>query len=202
MKNRKWLAAIGPALIIMIVLGYVVGSRAIPGSVLDNLSGRATPPSLGDGLPVNDEVDEPLPQTAAADAVSNAASVPAPGWGAEDAIQAVPSPAPREASSSAKGDAAAPDDAEDDEDADRQGQADVARAIHRATLRALDRGEPVHWHKDGLEGYVTVSEPRETPTGLCRNVSATMGTDEDERQSGDHLWCQSDGSGEWVPLGR
>ena len=84
-----------------------------------------------------------------------------------------------------------------DDDSDQQR---MARAIERAARKALDRGEPVHWHKAGESGYVVVSEPREIGDRLCRNVSATIEGDDGQTQSNSHMWCQSDEDGDWQPM--
>lgn len=84
-----------------------------------------------------------------------------------------------------------------DDDSDQQR---MARAIERAARKALDRGEPVHWHKAGESGYVVVSEPREIGDRLCRNVSATIEGDDGQTQSNSHMWCQSEEDGDWQPM--
>ena len=81
-----------------------------------------------------------------------------------------------------------------DEDADR-----IADAIDRATRKALRRGEPVRWHKAGERGYVTVSEPVDDGERLCRNVSATIESDDGAVRSSTHLWCSADGD-DWEPV--
>jgi hypothetical protein len=87
------------------------------------------------------------------------------------------------------------DSADDDSDQQR-----MARAIERAARKALDRGEPVHWHKAGESGYVVVSEPREIGDRVCRNVSATIEGDDGQTQSNSHMWCQSEDEGDWQPM--
>jgi hypothetical protein len=88
-------------------------------------------------------------------------------------------------------------DTSPDDDSDQQR---MARAIERAARKALDRGEPVHWHKAGESGYVVVSEPREIGDRLCRNVSATIEGDDGQTQSNSHMWCQSEEDGDWQPM--
>lgn len=84
---------------------------------------------------------------------------------------------------------------DEDEDGDR-----IADAIGRATQKALDRGEPVRWHKAGRSGFVVVSEAQYYPGRSCRSVSATIVDDEGgQTRSAPHLWCQSDEDedGDW-----
>lgn len=85
--------------------------------------------------------------------------------------------------------------ADDDEpsDADR-----MARAIDRAARKALTRGEPVRWHKAGQRGYVVVSDERYYGDRTCRNVSATINSDDGPTQSSSHLWCTTP-DGDWEP---
>jgi surface antigen len=75
----------------------------------------------------------------------------------------------------------------------------MARAIEKAARKALDRGEPVRWHKAGERGYVVVSAPRDYPGRTCRNVSATINSDDGQTQSNSHLWCRPLDGGDWVP---
>lgn len=74
----------------------------------------------------------------------------------------------------------------------------MARAIDRAARKALDRGEPVRWHKAGERGYVVVSDERYYGDRACRNVSATINTDDGPTQSSSHLWCTTP-DGDWEP---
>lgn len=77
----------------------------------------------------------------------------------------------------------------------------MAGAIERAARKALDRGEPVRWHKAGERGYVVVSEPRDDGIHTCRNVSATIEGDDGRTQSNSHLWCIADDEdGDWEPV--
>jgi hypothetical protein len=87
-------------------------------------------------------------------------------------------------------DAASPPDGERDH---------MARAIEKAARKALDRGEPVRWHKAGERGYVVVSEPRDSPGRTCRNVSATINSDNGQTRSNSHLWCRPLDGGAWAP---
>ena len=86
-----------------------------------------------------------------------------------------------------------PDADEAPSDSDR-----MARAIDRAARKALDRGEPVRWHKAGEEGYVVVSDERYYGDRACRNVSATINSDNGPTQSSSHLWCTTP-DGDWAP---
>jgi hypothetical protein len=74
----------------------------------------------------------------------------------------------------------------------------MARAIDKAARKALDRGEPVRWHKAGEEGYVVVSDERDYGNRACRNVSATINSDNGPTQSSSHLWCTTP-DGDWAP---
>ncbi|WP_454885645.1 hypothetical protein [Sphingomonas oryzagri] len=85
------------------------------------------------------------------------------------------------------------DDEDEPSDADR-----MARAIDRAARKALDRGEPVRWHKAGERGYVVVSDERYYGDRSCRNVSATINSDDGPTQSSSHLWCTTP-DGDWEP---
>lgn len=86
-----------------------------------------------------------------------------------------------------------PDADEAASDSDR-----MARAIDKAARKALDRGEPVRWHKAGEEGYVVVSDERDYGGRACRNVSATINSDDGPTQSSSHLWCTTP-DGDWAP---
>jgi hypothetical protein len=85
------------------------------------------------------------------------------------------------------------DDEDEPSDADR-----MARAIDRAARKALDRGEPVRWHKAGQRGYVVVSDARTYGDRECRNVYATINSDDGPTQSSSHLWCTTP-DGDWAP---
>jgi hypothetical protein len=74
----------------------------------------------------------------------------------------------------------------------------MARAIDRAARKALDRGEPVRWHKAGEDGYVVVSDERDYGDRACRNVSATINGDSGPTRSSSHLWCTTP-DGDWAP---
>jgi surface antigen len=74
----------------------------------------------------------------------------------------------------------------------------MARAIDRAARKALDRGEPVRWHKAGQRGYVVVSDVRTYGDRECRNVSATINSEDGPTQSSSHLWCTTP-DGDWAP---
>jgi hypothetical protein len=128
---------------------------------------------------------------------SIAAPVPArPAPVAPKVIAPAPRPAPVVAPPGAP-DADTDADTSSDDDSDQQR---MARAIERAARKALDRGEPVHWHKAGESGYVVVSEPRDIGDRVCRNVSATIEGDDGQTQSNSHMWCQSDEDGDWQPM--
>ncbi|PXA86702.1 hypothetical protein DMC47_34040, partial [Nostoc sp. 3335mG] len=86
-----------------------------------------------------------------------------------------------------------PDADETPSDSDR-----MARAIDKAARKALNRGEPVRWHKAGEEGYVVVSDERDYGGRACRNVSATINSDDGPTQSSSHLWCTTP-DGDWEP---
>jgi hypothetical protein len=108
-----------------------------------------------------------------------------------------PAPAPAVAAPAI---AEEPADAEDEEDA-QDDQRRVAKAIDHAVRKALRRGESVHWHKAGQEGFVMVSEPREEPDRTCRNVTATMLNDHGQTLSNAHLWCAPiDDEDAWAPV--
>jgi hypothetical protein len=127
---------------------------------------------------------------------SIAAPVPARPAPVSKATPPAPRPAPVVAPPGAP-EADTDADASSDDDSDPQR---IARAIERAARKALDRGEPVHWHKAGESGYVVVSEPREIGDRVCRNVSATVEGDDGQTQSDSHLWCQSEKDDEWQPM--
>jgi hypothetical protein len=93
----------------------------------------------------------------------------------------------------ADGDGPPPDADEAPSDGER-----MARAIDKAARKALDRGEPVRWHKAGEEGYVVVSDERDYGDRACRNVSATINSDDGPTQSSSHLWCTTS-DGDWAP---
>jgi hypothetical protein len=123
-------------------------------------------------------------------------AVPAPAPTAPAAKPALPAPVVRRAPVAP---AAAPVDEYDDAAAAAEDDRDrMAAAIDRAARKALDRGEPVRWHKAGERGYVVVSEPRDYPDRTCRNVSATINTDDGPTQSSSHLWCTTP-DGDWAP---
>lgn len=86
-----------------------------------------------------------------------------------------------------------PDADEPPSDTDR-----MARAIDKAARKALDRGEPVRWHKAGEDGYVVVSDERDYGDRACRNVSATINGGDGPTQSSSHLWCTTP-DGDWAP---
>ncbi len=94
----------------------------------------------------------------------------------------------------------APSDEENDASDAAEDQQRIADAIENAARKALDRGEPVHWHKAGERGYVVVSDARDIDGRTCRNVSATIDGDDMQTQSTSHMWCQSDDDGEWQPV--
>jgi hypothetical protein len=187
MVTRKWLLALVPAIVIVALLGYVMGSRVIPQSVQDNLANVASGPDIS-GLP-DDNLAGALPEAATnlQPAEIAPANVPTPADGNDAATAAV----------DAGGDSS---DARSDVDAAAQAQREIAATIRRATLAALDSGEPTHWHKDGLQGDIVVSVAQDDgQDGSCRTVTATMGTADDQKQSGYHVWCEpGDGSG-WAP---
>jgi surface antigen len=80
-----------------------------------------------------------------------------------------------------------------DDDRDR-----MAAAIEKAARKALRRGEPVRWHKAGQRGYVVVSDARDYGERTCRNVSATINSDNGPAQSSSHPWCTTP-DGDWAP---
>ncbi len=179
---KKWLLLLAPATLIVVLLGYVLGSHAIPQSVQDNLANAAVGVDTS-GLP-DDTVAGAIPE-----APTNA--------------QAAASPLDNASVPTAENEAApvrATSDPSDDADAAAQARDEIAAAVRRATLRALDGGEPAHWHKDGIAGDIVVSEPQDDGSGgQCRTVTATIDTDDDQRQSGDHVWCQAADGGDWAP---
>lgn len=123
----------------------------------------------------------------------NIASQPAP---AQKAVPPLPKPAPAAPSLTDRpGPAAVADQIADQNEDD---SARMARAIEKAARKALDRGEPVHWHKAGEEGYVVVSDARDFGDRVCRNVSATIDRDDGPAQSSSHLWCTTP-DGDWQP---
>ena len=185
---KKWLIALVPAILIVILIGYALGSRAIPQSVQDNLANAASGPDIA-GLP-DDNLAGALPE-----APSNMQP-------AEAAPDNVATPATDNAATPAN---TSDDsgDTRDEPDAEAQARREIAATIRKATLAALDSGEPTHWHRDGLEGDIAVSEPQDDgQDGSCRSVTATMGTADDQKQSGDHVWCKTADGGDWTPQER
>jgi hypothetical protein len=188
--TRKWLIALVPAILIVALLGYMAGRDVIPQSVQDNFANAASGPDIS-GLP-DDNLAGALPEAPTnlqpAEAVPANAATPA----ATDADAA-----PADANDDQPD---ASSDARDQADAEAQARREIAATIRRATLAALDSGEPTHWHKDGLQGDIVVSVAQDDgQDGSCRTVAATMGTADDQKQSGDHVWCRSaDGDG-WTP---
>lgn len=179
---KRWLIALVPAVVIVVLLGYVLGSRVMPQSVADNFANAASAPDIS-GLP-DDNLAGALPETPVNVQVPAATS------------NATAEPAVADATAPTDATADAPDPRDD---AEAQARREVAAAIRKATLAALDSGEATHWHKDGLVGDVVVSEAQDDgQDGLCRTVTATMGTADDPKQSGDHVWCQP-ADGEWAP---
>ncbi len=198
---RKWLIALAPAVLIVVLLGYMLGSRAIPQAVVDNLDNAAMPPDIS-GLP-DDNVASALP----AASVPAAPADPAQGNVATPGNATMPADTDMSHGDSADRSRDEPDDRanradrnDSDPDAEAQARREIAAAVRRATIAALDSGAPTHWHKDGLEGDVAVSAPQDDGAdGSCRTVTATMGTADDRRQSGDHVWCQGADGGDWAP---
>jgi hypothetical protein len=184
MKN--WLIALVPAVVIVILLGYALGSRVIPQSVADNFANVSAGPDISN-LP-DDTVAGALPMTPANVQIA----APAENVAGPDVVTSA-TPAAADASDRH-------DDDDDDPDAEAQARREIAAAIRKATLAALDDGAPTHWHKDGLVGDIVVSDAQDDgQDGSCRTVSATMGTPDDEKQSGDHVWCQPADGGGWAP---
>lgn len=192
---KRWLIGLVPVALIVVILAYVLGSHVIPQSAQDNFANAAIPhdtSSLPDDnaasalpeSPVNTQAFSPLPDNAA---------TPAP----------TPMPAPS-AANDADAESHNGDRSDDgDQDAEAQAQAEIGATIRRATIAALDSGEPTHWHKDGLQGDIVVSEPQDDgQDGSCRTVTATIGTADDRKQSGDHVWCEGGDSDEWRPQER
>jgi len=181
---KRWLIALIPAVLIVILLGYVLGSHVVPQSVQDNLANAATPPDIS-GLP-DDNVAGALPE---APANVPAAAAPA-NTTAPVVANDVTTPDANDDSSGSQ----------DDADAQAQARREISAAVRRATIAALDSGEPAHWHKDGLAGDIVVSEPQDDgQDGTCRTVTATIGNDDDQKQSGNHIWCQPSDGGDWAP---
>ena len=181
---KRWLIALVPIAVIVVLLAYVMGSHVIPQSAQDNFANVAAAPDTAN-LP-DDGNASALPE-----APLDTQAPEAPPANAMGAAENGAAPAP------ATGDAADP---RDDADAEAQARREVAAAVHRATLAALDSGEPAHWHKDGLQGDIVVSEPQDDgQDGSCRTVTATIGTDDDRKQSGDHVWCQPADGSDWTP---
>lgn len=197
---KRWLIAFVPIGLIVVVLAYVLGSHVMPQSVLDNLANATQTPAsddLADAIPTAD---------ATPDATANGQSAENAATPAQDTAQPTPPPSPpspppssQNATQDHASDRSSASGVDDDPDAQAQAQAEIGDAIRRATLKALDSGEPAHWHKDGLSGDVVVSDARDGPGGACRTVSATMGTEDDQKQSGDHIWCQPADGGDWTP---
>lgn len=88
-----------------------------------------------------------------------------------------------------------PDDAPETDDDDDSAR--IAAAVERATRKALDRGEPVRWHKAGESGYIVVSDPQDYPDRTCRNVFATIVRNDGETRSAPHLWCIGADDEDW-----
>ena len=183
---KRWLLALVPVAMIVVLLGYAIGSHVIPQSVQDNFANAATAPDTSNlpddtvagalpAAPVNAQIGEMIMDNAAAPAAEN------------DTAPAV-----------ANDDTA---DAHDDpQAAAQQTRREIAATVRHATLAALDSGEPTHWHKDGVQGDIVVSVPQDDgQDGNCRTVTATIGNDDDRRQSGDHVWCQPADGSDWTP---
>ncbi len=181
---KRWLIGLIPAALIVILIGYIAGSHVVPQSVQDNFANVATPPPG-----IASVADDP---TANADAIPeqplNGASPATP---ANVAVASTPSDAP------SANRPTEPDDS--DPDAQAQAQREIAKAIRKATIRALDSGEPAQWHKDGLSGDIAVSEAEDEPAGTCRTITASMGDGDDRSQSSDHVWCQASDGSDWSP---
>lgn len=121
----------------------------------------------------------------------------------------IPTPAPRPVLAPPPATIAAPPQtaSDDDGDADADDRDDdqrrIARAIDHAARKALRRGESVHWHKAGQEGFVMVSAPRDEADRTCRNVTATMLDEHGQTLSNAHLWCapidEQDDGDSWQP---
>jgi hypothetical protein len=189
---KRWLAILIPALLVMIAAGYGLGSHVLPQSVQDNLANAAAIPDVG-GMSQDNVATIAVPDAGLAGNAAIPSVAPVPDNNAVPVAPAAPVQA------NAAGPATNDRDDDDDPDADAQAQADIADAIRTATLEALDSGEPAHWHKDGLSGDISVSEARSTTAGTCRNVSATMGTQQNRQQSSVHLWCQPSDDDDWAP---
>jgi len=181
---KRWLIALVPVAVIVVLLAYVMGSHVIPQSAQDNFANAAVAPDTAN-LP-DDTVAGALPEVPL-----NTQAPEAPPANATAAAEnsAKPSPPAEEAA-----------DPRDDPDADAQARREVSAAVRRATVAALDSGEPTHWHKDGLQGDIVVSKPQDDgQDGSCRTVTATIGTGDDRDQSGNHIWCQPADGGDWAP---
>jgi len=146
-----------------------------------DFKGRYAVPALG-----ADKAASGTPQMAPAPMAS------APPVNVAPRAQAAPAPLPPPPMI-AEQDGPPPDADEAPSDTDR-----MARAIDKAARKALDRGEPVRWHKAGEKGYVVVSDIRDYGDRACRNVSATINSDDGPTQSSSHLWCTTP-DGDWEP---
>jgi hypothetical protein len=155
--GRGTLAAVAAVAVILVcVIGYVVGSQAVPQNNLYSADRAAPAPGLS--------ADNAAIPTYAGPPVTDQPVPPAP-----DLSTAPPAPIPANAmaDSVARDDSAEDDDSGStaadgggsrvDSDADRQGHADIDQAISDATQAALEQGSSVRWHKDGLSGYVVAS---------------------------------------------
>lgn len=163
-------------------LGGLVAATVLIGLVAawiarGDFKGRYAVPMLG-----ADKSAEAARQTAPLPAAPRVITTPGP--------QAAPAPPPPVVAEEGR----PPSDGDEEpSDSDR-----MARAIDKAARKALDRGEPVRWHKAGENGYVVVSDIRDYGERACRNVSATINTDDGYTRSSSHLWCTTP-DGDWAP---
>jgi hypothetical protein len=172
-RRVRWL---GGLVVVAVLIGLLAAWLA-----RGDFKGRYAVPALG-----ADRNGTVAPPSAPAPTLA-AAPIPA-----APKAQAAPAPLPPPPIV-AEQDGPPPDADEAPGDSDR-----MARAIDRAARKALDRGEPVRWHKAGEEGYVVVSDIRDYGDRACRNVSATINSDDGPTRSSSHLWCTTP-DGDWEP---
>jgi len=172
-RRVRWL---GGLLVAAVLIGLLAAWIA-----RGDFKGRYAVPALGDDR-----------NGAGAPSSAPAPSPIAPPVYAAPNVQAPPAPLPPPPMV-AEQDGPPPDADEAPSDSDR-----MARAIDKAARKALDRGEPVRWHKAGERGYVVVSDIRDYGDRACRNVSATINSDDGPTQSSSHLWCTTP-DGDWEP---
>ncbi|HEY0269441.1 MAG TPA: hypothetical protein VGC10_00455, partial [Sphingomonas sp.] len=124
---KRWAIVLIPAVMIMVMLGYALGSRIVPQSALDNLANAAAPPD--NGLPGNDVIvsaDGSNVAMPASPICNHADGGGLSDGGLDDGVSdmadnaAVPPPPPG-------------DDTVEPDDVDAQARREISRAIRSAT---------------------------------------------------------------------